>query len=318
MNRVAALVERSRRGLARIAEMLGIAVSTLYRYIKRFRAGKPLRRRRGPKRVRAIPRAQMRAAKAHLGAGRRRVPGAAGFHRELADKASRRERQGLINSERKRREDAIDSLDWDGVNTVWAIDDTEFTNRLCRHGIRPQQRVFLNTVQDLGSHYKFALGLHPFFNGAQVAERLQALFKRYGAPLVLKRDNGPNLNSEEVDELLSEHLVMALNSPTYYPQYNGAVERAQREIKEQADRELQDMVGWHSAHHPTSDIALISKVAIHELNHQPRASLGGATACAVFHGRGKHDTVPKRQRRNIYDRINRQAMNIAPRPRTLA
>ena len=35
----------------------------------------------------------------------------------------------------------------------------------------------------------------------------------------------------EVDELLSAAMVIPLNSPRCYPQYNGSMERSQREIK---------------------------------------------------------------------------------------
>ena len=47
----------------------------------------------------------------------------------------------------------------------------------------------------------------------------------------MKRDNGSNLNHQAVNELLSEYMVLPLNSPTYYPQYNGGIENSQSIIK---------------------------------------------------------------------------------------
>jgi len=50
--------------------------------------------------------------------------------------------------------------------------------------------------------------------------------------LFLKRDNGSKLNSKEVAEVLQKYKVIPLNSPAYFPQYNGA----QREAKKELDR----------------------------------------------------------------------------------
>jgi hypothetical protein len=53
-----------------------------------------------------------------------------------------------------------------------------------------------------------------------------------GRPLVLKRDNGSNLNHQAVDEVLARYLVLPLKSPPHYPPYNGAIECAVRELVE--------------------------------------------------------------------------------------
>ena len=81
------------------------------------------------------------------------------------------------------------------------------------------------------SRYKFAPLVDERFTGELVAARLDELFAQHGPPLVLKRDNGSNLNSEAVNAVLSRWLVIPLNSPPYYPPYNGGIERAQRELK---------------------------------------------------------------------------------------
>ena len=64
-----------------------------------------------------------------------------------------------------------------------------------------------------------------------MAVRLEQLFLRHGPPLVLKRDNGSNLNHQAVDEVLTRYLVIPLNSPPHYPPYNGGMECAVRELK---------------------------------------------------------------------------------------
>ena len=64
-----------------------------------------------------------------------------------------------------------------------------------------------------------------------MAVRLEQLFLRQGPPLVLKRDNGSDLNHQAVDEVLTRHLVIPFNSPPSHPPYNGGMECAVREPK---------------------------------------------------------------------------------------
>ena len=68
--------------------------------------------------------------------------------------------------------------------------------------------------------------------GALLAAHLEWLFDRHGAPVVLKRDHGSNLNHEAVNAVLKRYGVLALNSPPYWPRYNGSRERGVRLFKE--------------------------------------------------------------------------------------
>ncbi len=107
---------------------------------------------------------------------------------------------------------------------VWSLDDTELA-RLAPHPPR------LHQVQDLASRYKFTPWVGARVLGKTVAVRLEHLFSQHGPPLVLKRDNGSNLNQPAVDAVLARYLVMPLNSPPHYPPYNGGMECAVRELK---------------------------------------------------------------------------------------
>jgi hypothetical protein len=51
-----------------------------------------------------------------------------------------------------------------------------------------------------------------------------------GGLLFIKRDNGSNLNSCAVNEILENWYVIPLNSPVRCPQYNGAVENAKKRL----------------------------------------------------------------------------------------
>ena len=86
-------------------------------------------------------------------------------------------------------------------------------------------------------------------------------FRHHGAPLFLKRDNGGNLNHHLVDELLGEYLVIPINSPCYYPQYNGGIERGQGDIKA-CLRQHDDL--------PHGFLGIQAEIDIQALNHRRR------------------------------------------------
>ena len=64
-----------------------------------------------------------------------------------------------------------------------------------------------------------------------VVQKLERLFKLWGAPLVLKSHNGSGLVAKEVGDLLKEWGVTALRSPPLTPTYNGAVEAGMGSLK---------------------------------------------------------------------------------------
>jgi hypothetical protein len=123
---------------------------------------------------------------------------------------------------------------------------------------------------------------------------------RQGPPLVLKCDNGSNLNHQAVDEVLTCYLVIPLNSPPHYSPYNGGMECTVRELKT-------PLVEKTLARGPTaeSQVQAWAKVLAHELNHCSRDCLGGHVACRVF-----QDAKPAlkaytlRKRRETFDWIN--------------
>ena len=133
-------------------------------------------------------------------------------------------------------------------------------------------RIRWNLVGDLASRFRFELMVALQLPAERIVRQLQSLFDRYGAPLVLKRDNGSNLVHDSVDRLLDEYGVMALTSPPYYPRYNGAIEYAQREIKAAVD--LLTLSGT-----PLSTALATAPVL---LNAQPRPCLDGQTASQTF------------------------------------
>jgi transposase InsO family protein len=110
-----------------------------------------------------------------------------------------------------------------------------------------------------------------------VAVHLEQLFLRHGPPLVLKRDNGSNLNQQAVDKVLACYLVMPLNSPPHYPPHNGGMECAVRELKTPL---VEKILAVDST--TESQVQAWAEVLAHELNHRSRACLDGHIACRVF------------------------------------
>ena len=155
-------------------------------------------------------------------------------------------------------------------------------------------------MQDLASRYKFPPWVGERVSGEAVARRLEQLFVQHGAPLVLKRDNGANLNQQAVDEVLARYLVMPLNSPPYYPRYNGGMERAIRELKTPLAAQLRA-----SGPLPAAQLQSWAELLAEDLNHRPRRSLHGDVACRVFQdARPALRAYTLRRRRAFFDEIN--------------
>ena len=140
-------------------------------------------------------------------------------------------------------------------------------------------------------------------DGAAVAGHLEELFRRYGPPLFLKRDNHGNLNNDQVDGVMERAVVLPLNSPPHYPHYNGGMERTQRELKEEVQRQLA-AAGSAPAEH------LVAQ-AVQRLNHQPRPCLAGQTSCAIFSlGCQEARIYTRRKRREVYAWIKSVATQV--------
>jgi hypothetical protein len=150
--------------------------------------------------------------------------------------------------------------------------------------------------------------------GPVVAARLEELFAQFGPPLILKRDNGRNLNSGEVDEVLARWRVIPLNSPPHSPAYNGGIERAQRDLKAclvRHEAALRARLWAGDVVHPG-----LAALAVHDLNHRPRRSLHGHTACEMFaSAKCNRRAYTARRRKECYETMRELAqaiLNVGP------
>jgi transposase InsO family protein len=111
-------------------------------------------------------------------------------------------------------------LTWYRPGRTWAMDFTHAKGRLAG-----KDRCLL-VVRDLASGYRLAAVPCRGERTHAVIETLRALFSLFGAPLVIKHDNGPAFRAEATQDFLERNRVLSLASPIYRPQYNGSIERS--------------------------------------------------------------------------------------------
>jgi transposase InsO family protein len=157
---------------------------------------------------------------------------------------------------------------------AWGTDASEYQ--------RDEQGQKLRFVlsQDLHSRFRFAPLCQLALSGEAIACYLEGLFEQHGPPLVLKRDNGTIFNNTAVDAVLSRWCVLPLNSPPYYPRYNGAIERGIGELKTQ----LPDYLPMPAASWDLTTVTPILSSLCLQQNAQPRRALGQDSACDCFYG----------------------------------
>jgi putative transposase len=133
--------------------------------------------------------------------------------RELADLLARYRRAW-----RRRNQELLHVLRWPVAGIVWAIDYAEAP--CATDGLYP----YLLAVRDLASGQQLLWLPVRDATSAQAQQALASLFALYGAPLVLKSDNGSAFGAEGTLALLAGAGVLALFSPPRLPRYNGAIE----------------------------------------------------------------------------------------------
>jgi transposase InsO family protein len=139
---------------------------------------------------------------------------------ELADLVRRYRRVWRL-----RHRQALYVLHWQVPGTVWAMDFAEAPAPV--DGLYP----YLLAVRDLASGAQLLWQPLREATAAETVLALTPLFAQYGAPLVLKTDNGSPFCAEALVALLEHWRVLSLYSPPYTPGYNGAIEAAIGSLK---------------------------------------------------------------------------------------
>lgn len=281
----------------RLCGSIGLPYANFRRWKRRLASGQRVLLKPGPKKVEPLDLDELRGDVCRLDHGGHRSRGFGPLCRQYQSQISRRDLEVLTATVRREllqhHQAELRRLTWQVPGSVWSLDDAE----LFKFDAHP---LYLHQVQDLASRYKFAPLVGEQVRGATVALHLEQLFERYGPPLVLKRDNGPNLNHQAVDEVLRRYLVVPLNSPPHYPPYNGGMEHGIGELKAPLVEKILDRGSIAE-----STVELWAEVLAHDLNHRFRPCLHGQIACLVFHSaKSAMKVYTRRKRREVFDWIN--------------
>lgn len=192
--------------------------------------------------------------------------------------------------------DQMTRIQWLIPGTCWAFDDTYYTKD--SNG----QKIWIHNIKDLASQYLLPPLAGSFSCGEEVARNLSNLFISHGAPMFLKADNGPNLNSKEVKEVLKRFHVVLINSPEYYSKYNGSIENANGLIKKQIDA----LASSFKIKADMKNIAPLARLAAHKLNEKLRKSNKDRPVCLYWRNVDANRNKPDK-RKEVY----RETMNLA-------
>ena len=287
----------------RLCASLALPYSSFRRWKHRLEGGEPAIFKPGPQKVAPLKREELHLHLYRLKHGRQRSRGVGSLYRQYQGQISRRDLQALTETVRReftqQRQAELRRITWHVPGLVWSLDDTQLV-RLASH------QLHLHQVQDLASRYKFTPLVGDRALGETVAGRLEQLFLRHGPPLVLKRDNGSNLNHQAVDEVLTRYLVIPLNSPPHYPPYNGGMECALRELKTPLVEKI-----LTSRPLTESQVQVWAEGLAHELNHRSRGCLDGQVACEVFQdAKPAMKAYTLRKRKETFDWINELTLTL--------
>jgi hypothetical protein len=289
----------SRTGLPRrcVCAHLHVPWASLGRWRYRTRTGAVLVRPPGPAKLVAPDMAVIRGQVKLLAHGLKRTAGTAALYACHRESISRRELAQLVAQAReecnREKREQLQRVSWLRTGVAWSMDATE-----CEQRSVGGLKVFAHQLEELCSRYRFAPIGGEYPTGEQIAAHLDRHLSTHCAPLLLKRDNGGNMNHPSVDDVLAQHFVLPLNSPLNCARYNGAVEHAQGEFKKQLDIELADV----KLHNP-DDVQPYARAAAHQLNHISRDCLKGRNSCQVFFDPAMRVTFTRTERSRAYEWI---------------
>jgi transposase InsO family protein len=283
----ALLQAQSRTGFSRRALCARLPYSSVLRWSSRQRRGEEPLHKPGPKKRQPLDWKSLLPKVQALPHGRQRTQGTTALQQAYGDQLSRRQFHILVKEERTQRLAAMPRILWHKPGLVWAIDATQYQSRK------------IIPLQDLASRYRFTPLVSSVEDGRQIAAFLDKNFRQHGAPLFLKRDNGSPFNNQHVDAVLAEHLVLPLNNPPHFPQYNGAMEKSIGDLKRRLSERLAA---------PAEGQLLVASVeaTIHELNHRRRRCLNGKTACEVYHDPALHLRLNRQSREEVLRLLSRE------------
>jgi len=284
--------ERTRMPYRAICGAARLHYPTVVRWRMRRNKDMPLVRQPGPPKIKPPDFGRLQQDIKRLSHGQVRSQGTGALYARYAPSVSRRQLQDLVAMTRHDlntlHRQNLRRINWNFPNVAWSVDPSEYERRDAAGA-----EVHLSQMQDLASRYKFTPMTGDVPCGEEISGYLTTTFRRFGPPLLLKRDNGGNLNHSAVNDVLADYFVLPLNSPVHYPPYNGAIEEAQTELKNGLASKLA-----HLPCCPREHLEVYASAVEHDLNHRPRPCLKGRNSCQVYFAGRK--TFTKWERRDAY------------------
>ena len=274
-----------------ISDELDLGYSTIMRWKRRRNNQEIIIGKPGPKKVEPIDLQALAYQINQMDHGIKRTIGTTDMYHDYQNQISRRDLQTLTRSVRKIVNIPDHRIEWKAPGVVWSIDDTQYRN------------TKIQQVQDLSARYKFPVLISESMTGDKTANHLEQLFKQYGPPLFLKRDNGTNLNHDCINKVLTNYWVIPLNSPIYCPPYNGGIEKAQGEVKQRLNNSSSNEIS-------EDHLINLTQNALHDLNHMKRRVLHGQNSCEVFFRNKQKNQFNKRQRKEVYEWIKQTVLTL--------
>jgi transposase InsO family protein len=201
------------------AECLGIAPGTLRGWSGRWRAdhmtirsrGRPVQRAQRDQRLSILALFGLLGPQLGLPTLQEFFPDVA--RGELID-LQRRYRHAY----RRRNAVLLHTLRWTMAGSVWAMDFATPLHPIDGH----YPRLFV--VRDLATGYQLLASPALGETTRMAVDVLSSLFAAFGAPLVIKSDNGSAFTALKMRAFLAQHQVLHLFSPEGTPAYNGSIE----------------------------------------------------------------------------------------------
>jgi hypothetical protein len=219
------------RGLQEAANRLGMSPSSLGRWVRTWAKNRMAVGPRGRTLLRADRdnRREILASMTALGP-RAGLPVLRDMHPDLPRRELEDLRRRWWRMERRRRRAVVRVLRWNRPGAVWAMDHA--------HPPVPIEGQYdrLLLVRDLPSSEQLEALPVEGEEAAPVEATLEAGFRNYGPPLVVKSDNGP-FRAESIKDLCEQYGVKPLFSPPALPSYNGACEAGVGSIKTRSHHE---------------------------------------------------------------------------------
>ena len=179
-------------------------------------------------------------------------------------------------------------LHWQTPGRVWAADFTE-PSRYGGSGLPPIAGLYpyVLAVRDLASGCMLAWQPLPDLTAEVTRAALAWLFTVYGAPLVLKVDNGSAFRAVTFRAFLEARGVIALYSPPACPGYNGSIEAAIGSLKKRTEEQARSR--GHADRWAVADLEAAQAKA--NTSHPRR--LNGRTPALVWESRKRLDALER-------------------------